>query len=55
MFTGIIQDLGKVKEFSSGKLTVSTNLNLKDCIDNILWLLSGYNSLYVYSELQKWI
>tara|TARA_Y100001970_G_C14077814_1_gene772997 strand:- start:578 stop:1174 length:597 start_codon:yes stop_codon:yes gene_type:complete len=31
MFTGIIQGLGKVKEFSSGKLTISTNLNFENC------------------------
>ncbi len=31
MFTGIIQGLGKIKEFSSGKLIISTDLNLKDC------------------------
>ena len=31
MFTGIIQGLGKIKESSSGKLIISTNLNLKDC------------------------
>ena len=31
MFTGIIQGLGKIKEFSSGKLIISTNLNLRDC------------------------
>ena len=30
MFTGIIQGLGKIKEFSSGKLIISTNLDLKD-------------------------
>ena len=31
MFTGIIQGLGKIKNFSSGKLLLSTDLNLEDC------------------------
>ena len=31
MFTGIIQGLGNIKEFASGKLIISSNLNLKDC------------------------
>ena len=31
MFSGIIQGLGEIKEFSLGKLIIETNLNLDDC------------------------
>ena len=31
MFTGIIQNLGKVIDFSNGELEISTSLDLSDC------------------------
>ena len=31
MFTGIIQNLGRVTSFTNGELEVSTSLNLSDC------------------------
>ena len=31
MFNGIIQGIGKIIDFSEGKLTISTKLNLDDC------------------------